>query len=80
MDRNLCYMSPIFDDSLRIGLRVKYIYRNRKMEVLAEGYGIIERNNKTTLMIQDEENEYPKGAIFVKAEDVYNGKHSLEVV
>ncbi len=60
MNRSLCYMSPIFDDSLRIGLRVKYTYRNRKMEVLAEGYGIIERNNKNTIMIQNEEEEYPR--------------------
>lgn len=79
MKRNLCGLQPVFDLSLQPGTKVKVVDRNRKMEILFQGVGLITQNDKTSMWIQVD-TEYNFKHVFVSAKDVYHGKVNLEVL
>lgn len=76
MKRSLCYVAPVFDEKLKSGDLVNFIFRNRKGKVLAEGEGEISSNRGQDLLI--ETGEFGETLLRIEAKDVYHGKHSLQ--
>lgn len=76
-------MAPIFSKNIGIDDKVHLVYRNRKGEILFEGYGIVDFNKRTSLIILvDKGNGFGlhEDVIWVNARDVYYGKHSLKLI
>lgn len=81
MKRDLCFMDPIFSKKINVGDQVHLIYRNRKGKILYKGFGVVDSNGVDALVIDTnpESEEWNANNLFwVKAKEVYYGKHSLE--
>lgn len=80
MKRALCFEAPVFSRKILIGDRLYIVFRNRKGKVLYKGYCEVENNFAHHLVLekQTEPCEFPNNLLFVKAKDVFYGKHTLK--
>jgi hypothetical protein len=81
--RDLCGLAPVFSDTIKEGHYVLLTYRSKRGNVRFKGVCEVERNDGEVLLVKVynplvDETEEHLPSFWLKAKDVYHGKHLLE--